>query len=266
LADLPPELGVNGRPTPKHGLQLTHHKLAALHPSDVADLVEQLSAPDRATIMEALDAETAAETLGEMEPDMQADVLEDLPTKAAVSILAELPPDEAADVLADLTEERANELLKGLSPEDAEAVRELMAYPEDVAGGMMTNDYVALSASQTAQQTIDSLRKLAPPAEEVYYLYVVDDNERLLGVLSLRDLIVAPPDAKLAAIVKDAGEAVSVPADMERDEVVRVVEKYNLLALPVVDEEERLVGVITVDDALAAAVPEERRWLPRLHR
>ncbi len=211
LADLPPELGGNGRPAVKHGLQLTHEKLAALHPSDVAELVEQLSAPDRAAIMESLDAETAAEALGEMEPEM-------------------------------------------------------MAYEEDVAGGMMTTDYLALPANLTAQDTIEYLRKRAPSAEEVYYLYVVDDERRLTGVLSLRDLIVAPPQAKLADIVKDYGEVVQVPVDTPRAEVIHVVDKYNLLAVPVTDEAGRLVGVITVDDALAAALPEERRWLPRLRR
>lgn len=267
LADLPAELGGDGHPAPKHGLQLTHEKLAALHPADVADLVEQMSAPDRATIMESLDAETAAETLGELEPEMQADVLEDLPPEAAADILAELPPDEAADVLAEMTAELADDLLRELEPEEAEDIRELMAYDEDVAGGMMNNDFIALNANQTAEETIKTLRALAPPAEEVYYLYVVDQDERLRGVLSLRDLIVAPTDARLEEIIhQEHEEMVQVPVDMEREEVVRVIEKYNLLAVPVVDHDERLVGVITVDDALAAALPDEPRWLPRLHR
>jgi Mg/Co/Ni transporter MgtE len=217
--------------------------------------------------MEALDAETAAETLGELEPEMQADVLEDLSPELAAEILAELPPDEAADVLAEMSAERADDLLRGLEPEEAEDIRELMAYDEDVAGGMMTNDFVALNANQTAEETIQALRKLAPPAEEVYYLYVVDHEERLRGVLSLRDLIVAPPDARLEDIIhQEQEEIVHVPVDMEREEVVRLIDKYNLLAVPVVDKDERLVGVITVDDALAAALPEEPRWLPRLHR
>lgn len=267
LGDLPPELGGDGRPGAKHGLQLTHEKLAALHPSDVADLVEQLSAPDRALIMEALDTETAAETLGELEPEMQADVLEDLSPETATEILAELPPDEAADVLAEMSVEAADQLLSQLDPEDAEAVRELMAYDEDVAGGMMTNEFIRLHASLTAEETIDTLRKLAPPAEEVYYLYVVDEEERLRGVLSLRDLIVAPPSAKLTDLIhQEHEEIVHVPVDMDREEVVRFIEKYNLLAVPVVDAEEKLVGVITVDDAMEAPVPEERRWLPRMHR
>ncbi len=250
-----------GRPGLAGGLRLTHEKLAGLHPADVAELVAQLSAPDRAAILESLEPETAAETLGELEPEMQADVLEDLPTAAAVEILSELPPDEAADALAEVSAERADELLKGLDVEDAEAVRELMAYPEDVAGGMMTNSYIALDARQTAQETIETLRRIAPPAEEIYYLYVVDEDGRLTGVISLRDLIVAPPTTRLADIIADAGEVVHVPVDMPRDEVVETIDKYNLLAVPVTDEANRLVGVITVDDALAAALPEERRRL-----
>ncbi len=267
LADLPPELAGDGRTAPKHGLQLTHEKLAALHPADVADLVEQLSAPDRATIIRALEAEVAAETLGEMEPEMQADVLEEMSTEDAADIIAELPPDEAADVLAELPAEMVDGLLRELEPDEAQDILELLAYDEDVAGGMMNNNYIALGVNQTAEETMQQLRVLAPPAEEVYYLYVVDTDEHLLGVLSLRDLIVAEPQSRLADSLKqDKEDIVRVPDTMPRDEVIRIIDKYNLLAVPVVNNEDKLLGVITVDDALAAALPDEPRWLTRLHR
>jgi len=271
LSELPPEQAGeypgalasrgDGRPGLAGGLRLTHEKLAELHPADVAELVAQLAAPERAAILESLEPETAAETLGELEPEMQAGVLEDLPTEAAVGILAELPPDEAADALAEVSAERADELLGALDAEDARTVRQLMAYPEDVAGGMMTTSYVALDAHLTAQETIDTLRRIAPPAEEIYYLYVVDEGGKLGGVISLRDLIVAPPMARLSELIADRGEVVHVPVEMPRDEVIELVGKYNLLAVPVTDDDGRLVGVITVDDALAAALPEERRRL-----
>lgn len=248
-----------------YGLQLSHAKLAALHPADVADLVEQLSAPERAAVLESLEAEQAAETLGEMDPDIQGNVLEYLPTEAAVEILAELPPDEAANALAEVSPQRANELLRGLDAGEAEAIRQLMAYPEDVAGGMMTTDYVALEGGLTAQETIDTLRKLAPPAEEIYYVYVVDQEGKLLGALSLRDLIVSPPDKKIKDIVAEQGEVVHVAVELPEEEAIRIIAKYNLLAVPVTNGVGRLVGVITVDDALAAALPEEDRP-PRMHR
>lgn len=246
----------------RHGLQLAREKLAALHPADVADLMEQLSAPERAAVIGAMAAEKAAEALGELDPEMSADVLEDLPTESAAEILAELPPDEAADTLAELSSEKADELLDALDAEDAAAVRHLMSFDEDVAGGMMTTDYVALPKDLTAEETIDRLRRLAPPAEEIHNVYVVDKNGILLGALSLRDLIVAPPGTKLSTIVGGAGEVVHVPSQAPKDEVIRVIDKYNLLALPVTDDSKRLIGVITVDDALAAALPPEPgRWL-----
>jgi magnesium transporter len=243
-------------------IQLSHERLSALHPADVADLVEQLSAPERAAVMEGMEPEQAAEALGEMEPDVQGDLLEDLPTDAAVDILAELDPDEAADALAEVSDERADELLSGLHAQDAKAaaaVRQLMSYEEDVAGGMMTTSYVALHSNLTAQQTIDTLRQIAPPAEEVYYVYVVDEANCLIGVLSLRDLIVASPERKIGDIARSRTEVVAVRPDAPEEEVLRVLEKYNLLAVPVTDNEGHLLGVITVDDALSAALPEERR-------
>jgi len=271
LSDLPPDQGfgetLDAAQRRARGLQLTHERLAALHPADVAELVSQLAAPERAAIIESLDAEMAAEALGELEPEMQAEVLEDLPTEAAVEILAELPPDEAADALAEVSVERADQLLSGLDAEDAQAVRELMSYPPGVAGAMMTTSYVALRDQMTAQETIEALRELAPPAEEIYCVYVVDDTGRLIGVLSLRDLIVAQPKTRLAQIIGDREEVVHVHADLPLDDVVRVIEKYNLLALPVTDEREHLLGVITVDDALTSLLPEEKqRWLPRVWR
>jgi len=273
LVDLTPDqvgadiIEAGGRIGSSKGLKLTHEKLAALHPADVAELVAQMSAPDRAAILESLDTETAAETLGELEPEMQGDVLEDLPTETAVEILSELPPDEAADALAEVDPDRAAELLSGLDIRDARAVRELMAYPEDVAGGMMNTSFVAVTGSLTAQATIDRLRRLAPPAEEISYVYVVDENGKLIGALSLRDLIVAPPKARLADILAGKGEVVHVRADMPLDEVIHVIEKYNLLAVPVTDENEHLLGVITVDDAIEQLLPEEtRRGLLRSHR
>ncbi len=261
--------GAGPRAKPGGGMHLAHEKLAVLHPADVADMVAQMSAPERVAVIGSMDAEKAAEALGELDPEMSADVLEDLPTESAAEILAELPPDEAADALAELPSEKADELLDTLDAKDAAAVRHLMSFDEDEAGGMMTTEYVALPGDLTAQQTIDRLRRLAPPAEEIHYVYVVDSRSTLIGILPLRDLIVSPPDTKLSAIVAGIaggaggpGEVVHITAQAPKDEVIRTIDKYNLLALPVTDDSGRLIGVITVDDALAAALPPEPgRWL-----
>ena len=268
LSELPVEHGgavatdAGGGPLPPTSpvVRLTHEKLAGLHAADVADLVAQLGGPERATILESLDTEVAAEALGELDPAMRADVLEDLPTDAAVDILAELPPDEAADALAEVSEERVEELLSGLEEDDAEAVRSLMSYPENTAAAMMTTRLVALQGTMSAQETIDALRRTAPPADEVFYVYVIDSDEHIVGVLSLRDLVVSPPERRLSEIALPRDDVVSVVADAPREEVLETLEKYNLLALPVVDPEDRLLGVVTVDDALGEVVRRPRRW------
>jgi len=270
LAELPGDEAGAGPPgsdrTATRPIRLAHSKLAALHASEVAELVAMLSAPERTAVLESLEAGLAAETIGELEPEMRADVLEDLPRESAIEILAELPPDEAADTLAEVPQDVADELLQGLEPAEAEEVRTLMAYPEDTAGAMMSTSFVALPSSLTAEDTITELRRLAPPADEIYYVYLVGENGEVDGVVSLRDLIVADPKQRIGEVARARGPVVTVPATASKDEVVEAIDKYNLLAIPVVDDESRLVGVVTVDDALAEALPPRRHWLGRIGR
>src|SRR5581483_11176532 len=153
-------------------LRISHQKLSKLHPADIAEIVGQLGGRDRAAIFASLDDERAAD------------------------ILEAMSPDEAADLLADLPEERREQLIAKMEADEAEDVEELLTYEEDTAGGLMTTEFVAIPVSLTAAQTIDRLRELEPDAESIYYVYVVDDDEKLLGVLSLRDLIVAKPDTR----------------------------------------------------------------------
>ena len=149
--------------------------------------------------------------------------------------------------------------------DEADELGELLRYPEDTAGGTMTTEFVAVPADLSAAATIDRLRELEPDAETIYYVYVVDAAERLVGVLSLRDLIVAPPASPVGEVMIPDPVAVDVLAD--RDEVAAVVARYNLLAVPVVDEERRLVGIVTVDDAMDTILPAGwRRRLPRRRR
>jgi magnesium transporter len=150
-----------------------------------------------------------------------------------------------------------------MEKDDAADVRELLSFPEDTAGGLMTTEYVAVSIGLTAQECIEALRVLEPEAEHVYYVYVLDEDEHLNGVLSLRDLIVAKPATPIADFVRR--DIITVGLDTNREEVAAVMAKYNLMALPVVDEKHRLRGIITVDDALESVLPEGvKRRLPKL--
>jgi magnesium transporter len=244
-------------------LRVPHGGLAELHPADLATIIDQLAPRDRAGVLAALDDEAAADVIEEMEPDTQVEVLEDLAPERAADILEEMSPDDAADLVADLSDEGRREILALMESEEKAEVQELLAYPEDTAGGIMTTEFVAVPAHLTAAETIDRLRELEPDAETIYYVYVIDDEERLVGVLSLRDLIVAQPDARIADAMIDEPVAVGVLAD--EDEVAEVVAHYNLLAVPVVDDEGRLVGIVTVDDAIDTVLPNAwKKRLPRL--
>ncbi len=244
-------------------LRVPHGGLAELHPADLATIIDQLAPRDRAGVLASLDDEAVADAIEEMEPDTQVEVLEDLAPERAADILEEMSPDDAADLVADLSDEARDEILALMEAEEKTEVQELLAYPEDTAGGIMTTEFVAVPAHLTAAETIDRLRELEPDAETIYYVYVVDEEERLVGVLSLRDLIVSPPDARIEQAMIDEPVAVGVLAD--EDEVAEVVAHYNLLAVPVVDDEGRLVGIVTVDDAIDTVLPSAwKKRLPRL--
>jgi CBS domain-containing protein len=243
-------------------LTIPHQKLALLHPADIADIVEEMSADERRTIFEQLDLETAAEALAEVEPEMQASVIADLPEERAADILEEMGPDEAADVLQDLPEEQREGLIDLMEKDESEDVEELLAYDENTAGGIMTTNYVALPGSLTASRAIDKLRELKPDPETAYYLYVIDAADRLIGVVSLRDLVVASPDAKLEDIMNK--QVLKAEAHTDKEEVAAIIAKYDLLALPIVDQKGRLIGAVTVDDVVELMLP--RHWRKRSMR
>ncbi|MCE5315187.1 MAG: CBS domain-containing protein [Armatimonadota bacterium] len=244
-------------------LRVSAERLSALHPSDIARILNDLDPHQRADVMETLDIETAAEVLTEADPDVQASIVESLQDELAADILEEMEPDEAADVLGDISAERREDILEEMEPEEAEDVKELLAYEDNTAGGLMTTEYVAVSKDMTAQETIDRLRELEPSAETVYYIYVVDSAEHLVGVLSLRDLIVAKPSVKIEAIM--VSKVIHVHLDADVDDIQRTMSDYNLMAVPVVDEENELQGIVTVDDVLEEITPEgKRRRIPKI--
>jgi Mg2+ transporter MgtE len=213
-------------------------------------------------VLASLDDEDLADTIEEMEPETQVEVLEDLEPARAADILEEMSPDDAADLVADLSETARGEILALMERDEAAEVEELLSYPEDTAGGIMTTEFVAVPEHLTAAQTIDRLRELEPDAETIYYVYVTDDDGKLVGVLSLRDLIVAPPDRVISEVMIREPVVVDVLAD--QDHVAEVVAHYNLLAVPVIDDEGRLAGIVTIDDAIDTVLPTSRkRRLPR---
>ena len=246
-------------------LGLERDKLQRLNPADLADILGELSALDRAAVVSSLDDETAAAAMEEMEFDLQKSVLDSVEDEKAADILEEIAPDAAADLVGDLPKERADELLRLMEPEEASDVKELLKYPDDSAGGLMTMDYVTIPAGMTAQEAIDYLRKVGEEAETIYYCYVVADGNRLVGVLSLRDLIIAPPAQRIDDIM--VRDVMAVQPLVSQEETAQLISRYNLLAIPVVDDESRLQGIITVDDALEEILPEGwRRRVPKLWR
>lgn len=247
--------------SPQQNVRLTlpHAKLALLHPADIADIVEEMTADERLAVFDQLDVETAAEALGEVEPEMQAAIMGDLDEERAADILEEMDPDEAADLLQDLPEETREELIELMDEEEGADVEELLAYPEDSAGGIMTTDFLALPRDLTTGQAIDRLRELQPDPALIYYLYVVDAEGKLDGNLSLRDLVVASPDTPLTTVMNP--NVLSVQADTPKEEVASLIAKYDLLALPVVDARHVLLGTVTVDDVVELMLP--RGWKKR---
>lgn len=229
-------------------LSVPSNRLERLHPADISRILRQLPAEERAAAVEQFSDETIAGALGELDSSIQRSLVDDLGSQRASEILERMAPDEAADLLQDLSAERKAELLRLMEQEDAAGLTDLLRYDERTAGGLMTPQYLALSADLTVEEAIARVRELSPSAEMIYYLYVVDAAERLMGVLSLRALITSPPQTRVCDIMTAA--VVSVPASMDQEEVAATIVKYRLLAVPVVDEQHRLLGIVTVDDTI----------------
>ncbi len=221
--------------------------LENMHPSDLAELVEDLNDRQKQEFFALLSDEDAADIIQEMEEYDQVTLFRLLTRKRASAILKEMASDDAVDLLGELTEDESRELLNLLKEEAAE-FRGLLQYPEDSAGGLMTTEFTALPFTLNVEGAIKRLREIAPEAETIYYVYVVDEQERLTGVVSLRELIASQDHMLVKDIMRK--NVISVDVNLDQEEVARVVSKYDLLAVPVVDEEQRLLGIVTVDDIL----------------
>lgn len=247
-------------------LKLSRERLTKLHPVELAHIVEQLTLPQGADFLESLEDEIAADVLQEMDSERQVDLIEQMDAIRAPRVIEEMDPDEAADLLGDLEPEYAEKVLAEMDSEAAADLRSLMAYPDNTAGGLMTTAFVAVPQSFSVAQTIASFRTLAEPPEvlETLFVTVSADDERLVGAVSLRDLLFAEPEQPIAALAGDA-DIIAHPFD-SAEEVAQLIAEYDVAALPVVDGECHLLGVVTVDDAIDILAPQSRRRLPRVFR
>ncbi len=246
-------------------LKVPGRHLAELHPADLAEIVSDLTSTESSRLLDTLDVKTLADTLEEVEPDFQAHLVESMPDERVADVLEEMSPDEAADLLAELPEERSTELLRLMETDEAEDVRRLLKFPEDSAGGIMNTEFLSVRAGQKASEVIDFLREHAEEAETAYYIYVMDDERHLIGVFSLRALILNRPESLVADFMEK--RVVSVQLLDTQEDAAQLVSKYNLLALPVVNDQNQMQGIVTADDALDKIIPTAwKKRLPRLYR
>lgn len=224
-----------------------------LHPADVAHIISQVQTDKRTEIFSALSEKTAAEALHELEPVLGAVLISALDNKKALGILEKMPVDEIADILGDIPLEKSEELLRLMKVRKAAEIRKLLKHRDETAGGLMTTEFITLDQKLTVEEVIARLRGMAPSAETIYYLYVVDEAERLAGVLSLRSLIVAPPYKEIREIM--IKHPIAVKPEMNQHQVAEMISKYNLLAVPVVTDDRKIQGIITVDDVMDLVLP-----------
>jgi magnesium transporter len=246
-------------------LKVPSSKMNELHPADLAEIISDLPRQEGSRFLKILNNETLADTLEEVEPEFQASLIEDLPDERLADVLEEMAPDEAADLLAELPEDRSQELLGLMEDDDAKDVMKLLTYPEDTAGGIMNTDYYSVTENLTASQVMEQIRASLPEAESLDYIYVIDNESHLIGVFSLRKLVLSDPGSQ----VRDFMEKRVVTVDLldSQDECAKVVAKYNLIAVPVVDEEKCVHGIVTADDALDKIIPTAwKKRLPRFYQ
>ena len=229
-------------------LKISLDRLAKLHPADIADIVEELPPAEREAVFETLDEEVAAETLEELDPKMQVSVLSALDSERAADIVEEMDPDAAADVLGDMPPETTEEILTEMEPEERAEVAELMSFEEDTAAGRMTTDYMALKAGAKVSDAIEMLRNFEGGIESVSTIYIIGEREKLLGQVPLSKIVLATPETPLMLL--STGHMSTIHPGADEKEVAELFDKYNLLTLPVIDDEGVLTGVITADDVI----------------
>lgn len=246
-------------------LKSSKDKLSRLHPVEIAQLAETLSPIHRTEVVESLDDEIAADTLEEMSTEAQARILEEMDEERAADILEEMSPDDAVDVLDEMDDEKSEQLFALMEDDEKADVAELMAFDHDTAGGLMTTEFVTFQRHLSVGEAIRSLREMAETPNMIYYMYVVEETDswKICGVISLRSLILADPNKKLEEVMRS--EFRFAHPSESAESAAQTIAEYNLLALPVIDDEGDLAGIVTVDDAMEILLPKNlQRRLPRL--
>ncbi|OGD15569.1 magnesium transporter [Candidatus Atribacteria bacterium RBG_19FT_COMBO_35_14] len=220
-----------------------------LYPTEFVEVTHYLPLEQTVEIFKLIkDDEKIAELLSELNSELQANIMDALGKEKASDILEEMDTDEAADFLGEITPRESRELLDLMPKEEAKEIEELLKYKENTAGSIMNNEFVALPEDLTAEEAINKIRELSPEAEMIYYIYIVDKREKLIGVISLRDLIMANPKAKISKIVEE--DVVSVLDTEDQETAARIIADYDFLAIPVINRNGTLLGIITVDDII----------------
>jgi magnesium transporter len=237
-------------------LSKSYAKLHTLHPSDLADILEDLGKKSSTKVFSALDDEKAADVLEELETHAQIHIVESLPVNKMADVFEKMPADEVADILDELEDDRAELLLKEMEADSSQEVRELLEYDDDQVGSIMTTDYLSFSESKTVEEVLRELRNKKPEAVELYNLFVTEKNDKLIGTFNLRDLVLAEPGTEIGQIMKS--EPVSLYDDQKTSAIAEIVSKYNLLAVPVIDRDELLQGMVVVDDVVEDLISERK--------
>jgi len=229
-------------------LKISLERLAKLHPADIADIVEELAPAEREAVFETLDEEVAAETLEEIDPKMQVSILSSLDSERAADIVEEMDPDAAADVLADMHPDTSEEILTEMEPEERAEVAELMNFQDNTAAGRMTTEYMALTAGAKVEDAIEMLRNFEGGLESLSTIYIIGEKNKLLGAVPLAKIVLAPPGTPLMML--STGHMTSIHPGANEKKIAELFDKYNLLTLPVIDDDGMLTGVITADDVI----------------
>ena len=241
-------------------LSVSHKTLDELHPADIADIIERLDPRLRGQVFAQLDEEMAAEAVTELDDDgLAATLVSDMEDAVASRVLSEMDPDDAAELVSELDYERAEKLLSLMGVNDRAAISQLLGYREDTAGRIMTQEFVALSDRGTVADAIAALRKLEEGFESVRYVYLVDDDQCITGVVRLLELLTNEPDTELKSFATT--EPLTASPEDDQEDVAENIAKYNLLAMPVVDDEGHILGIVTVDDALEVLQEEHEEDL-----
>ncbi|HVU48769.1 MAG TPA: CBS domain-containing protein [Terracidiphilus sp.] len=229
-------------------LRIEHERLAEMHPSDLAEILEDLAPAEREAVFTSLDEEVAAEALEEVEPKLQKALLEKLDEERIADIVEEMDPGAAADLLAELPEDQSDAILEEMEPEERQEVEELLEFDEDSAAGHMTTDFIYLGMDATVAQAVQALRSFDGDPESITAVFILDEKRVLRGSVSLARLVMSQPEARLNVLTEP--RVLSCPADMNQNDLAEMFDKYNLHSLPVVDAVGRMVGVVKADQVI----------------